>query len=119
MINDTDPYMLKLHHKLQHNPAAVPHYKVQDGIMFFKGRIVIPPTTPLKQEIRKEFHSSKFAGHSGILRTLKRLAQIFVWVAMKSDVHAFVTACDVCQRNKHEARTPAGLLQPLPVPTQV
>jgi hypothetical protein len=38
---------------------------------------------------------------------------------MKADVHAFVLACDVCQRNKHEARSSAGLLQPLLVPTQV
>jgi hypothetical protein len=37
MINGTDPYMFKLHHKLQHNPTVVPHYKVQDGILFFKG----------------------------------------------------------------------------------
>lgn len=82
-------------------------------------RIVIPPTSPLKQEILKEFHSSKLAGHSGILRTLKRLAHNFFWVAMKSDVHAFVTAYDVCQRNKYEARSPVGLLQPLPIPTKV
>jgi len=118
-INNTDPYLLALHRKLQQAPATMPHYKMQDGILFLKGRIVIPPTSTLKNEILQEFHSSKFAGHSGILRTLKRLAQNFYWIAMKADVKAFVSACDVCQRNKHEARSPAGLLQPLPIPMQV
>lgn len=97
----------------------MPHYKVREGLIFFKGRLVIPPTSPLKNEILHEFHSSKLAGHSGILRTLKRLAQNFFWEAMKTDVQHFVSECDVCQRNKSEARSPAGLLQPLPIPTQV
>jgi len=118
-LNDIDPYLLALHQKLQQTLASMPHYKMQDGILFFKGRIVISPTSTLKNEILQEFHSSKFAGHFGILRTLKRLAQNFYWIAMKADVQAFISACDVCQRNKNEARSPAGLLQPLPIPTQV
>jgi hypothetical protein len=60
-INQTDPYLLGLHDKLQHSPATMTHYKTQDGILFFKGRIVIPPTSSLKPEILHEFHSSKFA----------------------------------------------------------
>lgn len=49
----------------------------------------------------------------------KRLAQNFYWESIKSDVQAFVSACDVCQRNKSEALSSAGLLQPFLVPTQV
>jgi hypothetical protein len=118
-INVADPNLIALHQKLQAQPELMTNYKVRDGLLFFKGRIVIPPKSPLKHEILHEFHASKLAGHSGILRTLKRLAQNFFWEAMKTDVQVFVSECDVCQRNKIEACSPAGLLQPLPIPNQV
>jgi hypothetical protein len=38
---------------------------------------------------------------------------------VNEDVQAHVAACETCQQSKYEARTPAGVLQPLPVPTQV
>jgi hypothetical protein len=37
---------------------------------------------------------------------------------MCKDIKKFVRKCSVCQENKHETTHPAGLLQPLPIPTQ-
>lgn len=31
----------------------------------------------------------------------------------------FVKACDIFQKNKYDTTSPAGLLQPLPVPNQI
>lgn len=53
------------------------------------------------------------------MRTFKRLRQLFYWPAMYSSVQAYVSACEICQRNKTETLSPAGLLQPLSVPCQV
>lgn len=41
------------------------------------------------------------------------------WNGIKRDVQNFVTGCEVCKQNKYEALSPAGLLQSLPIPTQV
>jgi hypothetical protein len=38
---------------------------------------------------------------------------------MKADIKTFVRECQVCQENKHETVLPAGLLQPLPIPSRV
>jgi hypothetical protein len=73
-INVADPYLIALHQKLQAQPELMTNYKVREGLLFFKGCIVIPPKSPLKHEILYKFHASKLAGHSSILRTLKRLA---------------------------------------------
>ncbi|KAH9802499.1 Integrase catalytic domain-containing protein [Citrus sinensis] len=83
------------------------------------GSIVIPPESSLKTRLLQEFHDPKIGGHSGVLKTWKRLAQNFYWDGMKNNVKKYVAACDTCQRNKFESRSPAGLLQPLSVPSQV
>jgi hypothetical protein len=111
--------MISLARKLATKPESMANYKLRDWLLYFKGRIVIAPTSMLKYEILHEFHASKLAGHLGVLCTFKRLSQNFYWEAMKVDVQAYVSACDVCQRNKSETRSPVRLLQPLPVPNQV
>uniref|UniRef100_A0A2N9J7H4 Chromo domain-containing protein n=1 Tax=Fagus sylvatica TaxID=28930 RepID=A0A2N9J7H4_FAGSY len=44
---------------------------------------------------------------------------IFYWKGMKTRVKEFIRQCDICQRHKVDNLSPAGLLQPLPIPTQV
>ena len=34
-------------------------------------------------------------------------------------IKEFIRECEVCQQHKVEQMSPAGLLQPLPIPTQV
>ena len=76
---------------------------------------MIPPESSLKTRLLQEFHDAKIGGNSGVLRTWKWLARNFYWDGMKNDVKKYVVACDTCQRNKSESRSPAGFLQPLPV----
>ena len=36
-----------------------------DGSILYRGRVVVPQSTDLREEILKEFHCSRFAVHSG------------------------------------------------------
>lgn len=42
---------------------------------------------------------------------------MFHWEGMTKDIKMFIAKCTVCQQN--ESLAPDGLLQPLPIPTQV
>jgi hypothetical protein len=56
-------------------------------------------------------------GHEGIEKSLNRWRASFHSPLAASRIRDFVKGCSVCQRNKSEHLHPAGLLQPLPVPS--
>ena len=101
------------------NPKCVPHYVVRHGKLFFKGRLVPPRTSSLIPTILHTFHDSVIGGHSGQLQTYKRIATELFWEGMKSDIKSYIDQCPVCQQNKIQALSPAGLLQPLPIPNRI
>jgi hypothetical protein len=105
--------------KVQSQPDDYTDFAILDGLLFFKGKLFIPPNSPLKQALLEEFHSSTIGGHSGIHRTFGRLQENVYWQGMRSDVAEFVKSCVVCQQTKPSNHSPYGLLHPLPVPERV
>ena len=89
----------------QPGPSACP-----DGLLF------VPEN--LRSQVIQWGHDSRLACHPGSARTNHLLAQRFWWPSMKRDVKEFVRACPTCNQNKSTNQPPAGLLQPLPVPTR-
>lgn len=101
------------------NPVYKKNYSYVGGVLRYKGRIVVVPSSLWCGKLLHEFHSTPTAGHSGFLRTYRRLQQNFYWKGMKSSVKTYISHCDVCQCNKSESVSPPGLLQPLPIPDDV
>lgn len=101
------------------DPIAKPGFSVQQGVLLYQGRLVLGASSPSIPALLKEFHETPMGGHSGILRTYRRIAENLHWVGMQKTVRDYVRACDVCQRQKHDATTPGGFLQPLPIPNAV
>ncbi|KAH9685457.1 hypothetical protein KPL70_013962 [Citrus sinensis] len=92
-------------------------YTTKNGLVFYNGRVVVPHQ--IRDKLMFEAHNTRIGGHSGVLRTYKRLAQQFYWPAMFRTVQQYVNNCETCQRTKATTLRPAGLLQPLPIPCQV
>ena len=80
-----------------------------------RGRWYVPAGS-LRNELLRETHDAKWAGHPGEERTLALLARSYYWPKMGEDVQAYVKSCLVCQMDKTEMKNAAGLLQPLPIP---
>lgn len=90
-------------------------YTIRNGLIFYKNRVVVPPKSQIPNQLLREFHDSPHGGHSGVLRTYKRIAQQFYWRM----VNEYVSSCEICQQAKASILSPAGLLLPLPIPCQV
>ena len=67
--------------------------KSNDGFWLRQGLICVPHVDTLRSDITHEHHAPPLAGHVGIAK------------------------CHQCQVNKPTNQKPAGLLQPLPIPT--
>lgn len=109
----------QLKEKIMAAPNSFPRHKVIQGRAFFNGKLLLPSNSKWIPLLLSEFHSSPQGGHSGALRTYKRIAANFHWTGIMKKVQDFVASCDVCQKNKTDTLAPAGLLQSLPIPKVV
>lgn len=116
---DKDAKLQTVIQSLTRDPTSRQGYMVKDGRLWYQQRLVIPKSSKFLKLILEEYHSGQMGGHSGVLKTLKRIQQSFQWEGMIKDIQKFVSECEVCQRHKYSTLSPAGLLQPLPIPTRV
>ncbi|WVZ58246.1 hypothetical protein U9M48_008532, partial [Paspalum notatum var. saurae] len=86
------------------------------GVLWFKNRLVVPKDMELRKRILDEAHTSMFTMHPGSNKMYQDLKQKFWWTRMKREIATYVSECDVCQRIKADHLKPAGMLQPLEVP---
>lgn len=116
-MTKTDPYLLRVGKLAETNPGRP--YEWKNGLICYHNRVIIPPSSPLMGQLLREHHDTPMGGHSGVLRTYRCLARQYYWPGMHRIVREFVASCEVCQKAKTSSLSPAGLLQPLPIPSQV
>ena len=90
-------------------------YWLENGLLYFRGGKIYVPSSKLRQELLKETHDTKWAGHPGEERILALLARSFHWPKMKEDVQVYVKTCHVCHVDKTERKKETGLLHPLSI----
>ncbi|KAB5587826.1 Retrotransposable element Tf2 [Ceratobasidium theobromae] len=89
-------------------------YEWTEGILYYKGRMVIPEDQELRNALLWQHHDHPLAGHQGQARTLENLGRQFWWANMKAEVNRYVASCPTCQHTKgQKIQTP---LKPLEVP---
>jgi len=106
-------------HQCQEGNQGVTHYNCRNGILLWKNRVVIPRNNSLISLVLQEYHDSSSGGHFGVAKTVERICSNFYWPDMQKHIREYVLNCSICQKAKSETKLPAGLLQPLSVPSQI
>jgi hypothetical protein len=75
-------------------------YMLCHGLLFHKGKVIVPDDKSLHTHLLHEMHDTKTGGHSDILRTFKKLGQQFYWSGMHRSVEEYIKGCAVCQKIK-------------------
>ena len=94
----------------QHNDKGIAHIKRrlkngedlcfkqdQEGVLWFKNRLVVPKNLELRKQILDEAHLSRFSIHPGSSKMYQDQKQRFWWTRMKREIARYIAECDVCQ----------------------
>ncbi|RDX67318.1 hypothetical protein CR513_53822, partial [Mucuna pruriens] len=111
-----DDKLKKVVQNLLHDPNSHECYQLVKGTLYYEGRLVVPKSSPRIAMILREFHDSAIGGHAGF-SDIQEGIWPFLLGRQKHRTQAYVQECEVCQKNKYQALSLAGLLQPLPIPT--
>ncbi|WVZ89430.1 hypothetical protein U9M48_035840 [Paspalum notatum var. saurae] len=65
------------------------------GVLWFKGRLVVPRDMGLRKKILDEAHTSMFTIHPVSNKMYQDLKQKFWWTRMKREITKYVSECDV------------------------
>ena len=114
-----DPQLYGIYQGVLTKTEEKPEYAIHGGKLYFKDRLVLSKNSTRIPLLLKELHDSPSGGHLGIYRTFKRVTNVVFWQGMKKTIRDYVARCEICQRNKASTLAPAGLLQPLLIPTKV
>ncbi len=91
-------------------------YRVSDGLILFKDKILMPDVDNLQLQVTSSKHNLPLAGHLAGKKTQAAVCKHYNWPNLNRYVNEFVASCDLCCRNKCCTHTKYGLLQLLNVP---
>ena len=67
-----------------------------DVSLRYRGQVMVPQSTDLREEILREFHYSRFSVHSGGTKMYQDLRRQYYWSGMKRHVGDSVQRCLTC-----------------------
>ncbi|KAA0055716.1 transposon Tf2-1 polyprotein isoform X1 [Cucumis melo var. makuwa] len=87
---EKDSELQKLIEDLKKNPEEGNKYQWENGRLLYKGRLVLSKNSTPIPNLLHTFRDSILGGHSGLLRTYKRMSGELHWKGRKADVKKYV-----------------------------
>lgn len=73
---------------------------MKKGLLFFKGRVVVPTESSFQPLIFIEFHDTPVGGYAGVQRTLACIVAILFWPKLHQSTREYMAKSAVCQSIK-------------------
>jgi hypothetical protein len=77
-----DPVALVAQELLKNRKAPSPRlagWQISDGLLLFRGKIVVPQNKDLHRQIMEQHHDTQVAGHTGCFKMLELIFQNYWW----------------------------------------
>ena len=91
-------------------------FSLKDGLLLFKGRLVVPDVGQLRGLLIREVHDQVSVGHPGRNKTVQLVSEHYYWRGLHASVERYVRNCHACQKSQTPKDKTPGLLRPLQVP---
>ncbi len=75
---------------------ALEDWKLDEGIIMFKGKCYVPPDQDLRRKIVQQHHDNTVMGHLGRQKTLELVKRDYWWPGMYTFVNNYVKGCTTC-----------------------
>ncbi|KAL8159020.1 hypothetical protein V2J09_000557 [Rumex salicifolius] len=119
LLYEADTVLKEIIAEFQTKGTGKKHYTWSHQLLRRKGKLVIGNSVALRDKIMSWLHCSGTSGHSGRDATFQRVKSLFYWKGLANDIQTFLRNCVVCQRSKYDRAASPGLIQPLPIPSQI
>ena len=115
--SSSDPLVLHAIKNLHNNTPLFPRssvkdWKYEDGCLYYKGQMYIPPEA--HHTLVSSLHFSSTLGHAGRFCTKTFLECDFWWPGLSTYVNRFIEGCATCQQNKVNTHPTKPPLNPIP-----
>ena len=77
-----DNYFEEIKVKMEEAKLDPKFYQMKSGLIYYKGRLLISPCSPLIQTLISKHHDTP-QGHSGYVKTMQRLKKIVNWKGLE------------------------------------
>lgn len=76
--------------------AKSAEWHVEGGLLYFRGKIVVPRDKDLRCRILEKHHDTRVAGHAGRFKTLDLVSRNYWCPQLPCHVGRYVATCDLC-----------------------
>ena len=118
-VQTEDAFCQQVVKDLKQDPLIRQSYHcTDDGVLLYRGRLVVPNQRSLMHELLRLYHDEPTAGHWGVQKIMELLQRKFKWEGIKTDIKEYICICPICQGNSAPRYKPYGQLEPLPPPSR-